>query len=104
MLHAVRFDDVADLDVVVARHLDAALEAFAHLAGIVLESLQRIKSGRAVRRRINDDAVSDYADLRVPLDVPGRDVAARDGARLADLERLADHGPAQVNDLLARLQ
>ena len=53
---------------------------------------------------IDDHAFADQAHLGRALDGALRDVAAGDGADAADLERLADHGPAQVDDLLARLQ
>ena len=42
--------------------------------------------------------------MAIALDGALGDVAAGDGADAADLERLADHGPAQVDDLLARLE
>ena len=50
MLNAERLDDVADFDVVVAGDLDAALEAFADLADIFLEALERFEAGRCGRR------------------------------------------------------
>src|SRR5262249_11517959 len=43
LLHAVSFDHVVDLDVVVAGNFQAALEAFAHLADILLEALERVQ-------------------------------------------------------------
>src|SRR5207249_612764 len=43
-------------------------------------------------------------DLGVAANAPLRDVAAGDGADAADLERVADHGPAQVDDLLLGLE
>ena len=58
LLDAVRLDHVVDLDVVVAGDLDAALEALADLADVVLEALERLQAGasgppagRSPRRR-----------------------------------------------------
>jgi hypothetical protein len=42
MLDPVRLHDVADFDVVIARDLEAAFEAFANFADILLEALKRI--------------------------------------------------------------
>src|SRR5690348_13353857 len=50
LLHAVRLDHVADLDVVVAGNLEAALEPLAHVPHVVLEALQRLQAGGAVGR------------------------------------------------------
>src|SRR5438128_1511579 len=63
LLDAVGLDDVADLEVVVAGDLEAAFEAFAHLARIFLETLERIETDRAVHRRVDDHAFADDADL-----------------------------------------
>src|SRR5262249_16843186 len=104
LLDAVRLDDVADLDVVIASDLHAALEPLAHLTHVLLEALQRLQAGGLVRRRVNDPAPPDHAHLRRALDGALRDVTARDRADPADLERVADHRPAEVDDLLARLQ
>src|SRR5262249_20919669 len=56
LLDAVRLDDVADLDVVIASDLHAALEPLAHLAHVLLEALQRLQAGGLVRRRVDDHA------------------------------------------------
>src|SRR3954451_5295215 len=104
LFDAVRLDDVVDLDVVVAGDLHAALEALAHLAHVLLEALERLQAGRALRRRVDDDARADDAHLGRALDRPGRDVTARDGADAPDLERLAHHGPAEVDAPLLRLE
>ena len=55
-------------------------------------------------RRVDHHAAADDAHLGRALDDALRDVAAGDGADAADLERLADHRPAEVDDLLARLE
>src|SRR5262245_7966942 len=104
LIDAVGLDDVADLDVVVAGDLHAALEAFAHLADVLLEPLEGLQAGGAIRGRVDHDALANHAHLGVALDVALRDVAAGDGADAADLERVAHDGPAEVNDLFARLE
>src|SRR5205823_2401633 len=71
---------------------------------VLLEALQRLQAGGAVRRRVDDGPAPDDAHQGRALDGPLGDVAAGDGADPADLERLADDGPAQVDDLLARLE
>src|ERR1700722_17111529 len=101
LLDAVGFNDVIDLDVIVAGDLHTALEALAHLASIVAEALERLQAGGAIRRRINHRSAADEADLGRPLDDALRDIAAGDRADLADLERLADDGSAKMHDLLA---
>ena len=75
----VRLDDVALVLVVVAVQQDAALEALADLADVVLQVLQRVD--RAVP---DDRAVADHADLGVALDDAVRDHAARDRAEPRD--------------------
>src|SRR5207253_696134 len=104
LLDPVRLNHVIDLDVVVAGHLNTTLEALADLADILFEALERVQAHRSVRGRINDHAAADNADLGGPLDGALGDVAARDSADPADLERLPHHGPAQVNDLFTRLE
>src|SRR5258708_486252 len=101
---AVRLDHVVHLDVIVAGNLEAALEALADFAGIVLEAFERLEAGRAIRWRVDDHAAADEANLRRTLDRALRDVATGDRADAADLERLADDGASQVHDFLARLQ
>src|SRR5262249_54108522 len=44
LLDAVSFDDVPDLDVVVTCNFQAALEALAHFADVVLETLERFQA------------------------------------------------------------
>src|SRR5262245_44798770 len=66
LLDAVALDDVVYLDVVVAGDLQAALEALAHLADVVLEALERLQPGRPFGRRVDDHAGADDTDLRRP--------------------------------------
>src|SRR5207249_520840 len=104
LFDAERFDDVADLDIVVAGDLHAALDVLADLGSVFLVALERFETGGAVGGRIDDDAVADDPHLGIALDRPLGHKAAGDGADTADLECLADDGPAQVNDLFARLE
>src|SRR5437660_8888745 len=62
-LDPVRFDEVADLDVVEVLDPDAAFEPFPHFAGVVLEPLQR--GQRAV---VHLDAAADHPHPRGPRD------------------------------------
>src|SRR5437867_9085756 len=104
LLDAVSLDRIVYLDVVVTGNLQAALKAFTDLAHVFLEALQRFEAGGAVRRGINNHALPNDADFGGPLDGPLRHVAAGRRANPADLERLADGGPSQVDDLLVRLE
>src|SRR6185437_4067634 len=79
-------DDVADLDVVVAGNLQAALEAFADLLDVFLEALEAVETDDLVRRGINHDALADHADAGVAFDGSAGDVATGDDADLADFE------------------
>src|SRR5687767_7567429 len=82
-------DDVADLHVVEVHDADAALEAFADLAGVVLEALERRDlSG------VDDRPVADQPHLRLPIDGALGDVAPGDGAHARDAEDLAHLGRA----------
>src|SRR6185437_9521835 len=85
-------------------HLDTALEALAHLAHVFLEALKRFQADRAIRRRVNNHAAANDSHLRRTLDGALRDVTAGDRTDPADLERLADHGPTQMDNLLTRLE
>src|SRR5262245_33495750 len=95
LLDAVRLDSIVHLDVVVAGDLQAALKAFAHLADVFLDALERFQAGGPVRRRINDHPLTNDADLGGALDGPLGNVTAGHGADPADFESLADDGPAQ---------
>src|SRR5215204_4892543 len=80
----VRLEDVADLDVVEVRKVDAALEPLGHLARVVLEALERVD-----RRLVDDRAVTDDANLRSAADESAGDHAARDRPDARGPERLA---------------
>src|SRR5256714_10117653 len=97
LLDAIRFDQVADLDVVEVLDADAALEALPHLAHVVLEALEG-----GDRPLVHLDAVADDADAGRPRDHAAAHVAPRDRAHLRDLERLPDLGLAQDHFLLFR--
>src|SRR5262245_4675747 len=81
-----RFDDVADLDVVVLFEADAALEPRLHLGDVVLEAAER-----ADLAFVDDHVVAEQARLRVAgsRDAAVGHHAARDRAELRHLERLA---------------
>src|SRR5262249_25877669 len=64
LFDAVRLNRVADLDVVVTRDLQTALEALTDFTHVILEALQRLQARRAVGRRVNDDAAADDTHLR----------------------------------------
>src|SRR5258708_33104247 len=102
MFNPVRFDDVADLDVVVAGDFHAAVVAFANFAHVLLEALERIERGDSFGRREDHGPLADDANLRRTLDGALRDVTAGDSAATADFENLADGRPAEVDDLFAR--
>src|SRR6185503_20903297 len=86
-LGAIALDHVANLDVVEVFHRDAALEAFAHLADVVLEALERRD------RSVEDlDAVADDAHATLAIDHAAAHRAARDGADARDLEHVAHFG------------
>src|SRR5688572_26844701 len=90
LLADVRLQPVADLDVVVVRQLDAALEAALDVLHVFLDAAERLD------REVFGDhlAVADQADLAAALDVAIRHHAPADVADLADLEHLADLGVA----------
>src|SRR5579872_1134469 len=78
-------DDVALLDVLVILEGHAAFVAFADLADLVLEALQRLQ-----RALVNDDVVAQEAHLgAAPHDAVGHH-AAGDLADAGDVEDLAD--------------
>src|SRR5918996_6270191 len=93
----VGFEDVAFLDVVEALEQDAALEALLHLADVVLEALEACD-----RRLVDDRALADDADLRVPADDAVRDVAAGDHAQARGAEERAHLGLAECLFALLR--
>src|SRR5512143_1943953 len=74
-LGAIALDDVADLDVVEVLDANAALEAFAHLAHVVLKALER--GNRAVEHL---HAVADDTDTALPVDHAAPHRAAGDRA------------------------
>src|SRR5579883_2057292 len=86
----VGFDDVADFKVLVAGDLEAALVAFGDFADIVFEAAERFEFAFEDDRLIAQDA--DFAAAR---DLAVFDVAAGDGADLADLEDLAHFGVSE---------
>src|SRR5687767_10195249 len=100
-LHREDFDHVADLDVVVIRQADAALEARLHLADVVLEAAQR--SDLAF---VHDDVVAQQAGLRFAgaCDAPFGHHAAGNGADLRHLEDLAHVGAAEAHLLERRFE
>src|ERR671933_2557178 len=83
LLRPVALDDVPNLDVVEVLDPDAALEALAHLADVVLEAAER-RDGTVVHR----DAVADDAravlprDDAVPHEAPSHDADARHAEEL----------------------
>src|SRR5438445_4469617 len=83
LLDAIRFDQVADLDVVEVLDADAALEALPHLAHVVLEALEG-RDGALVHLH----AVPDHAHQCGAADDAGADEAPGDRAYFRDLERL----------------
>src|SRR4249920_2642572 len=87
LLDAVRFDQVAHLDVVEVLDADAALEPLADLAHVVLEALQRRQ--RAV---VHFHAVANDADAPGARDHAAAHETAGNRAKLRDLEDLADLG------------
>src|SRR3989454_9193849 len=95
LLDAIRLDQVSHFDVVEVLDADAALEALADLAGVVLEPLQR-RDGPFVHL----DAVADDADARGPRNHAAADVTSRDRAHFRDLEYLPDFRLPQHHFLL----
>src|SRR3989454_474905 len=95
LLDAIRFDQVADLDVVEVLDADAALEALPHLAHVVLEALEG-----GDRALVHLHAVADHPHPRRPGDDPGAHEAPRDGTDLGDLKRLSHLGLPQHDFLL----
>src|SRR5260221_6993218 len=92
---AVRLDQIADLHVVEVLDADAALEALAYLAHVVLEALERRE--RAV---VYLDAAADQPHARRPRNHAGAHEAAGDGADFGDLEDLPHFGLAQHHFLV----
>src|SRR5687768_4453902 len=90
LFRAVTLDDVVDLDVVEVLDTDTALEAFLHLAHVVLEPLERRDDAL-----VHLDALAHHAHARLAVDHPAAHHAAGDGADLRDLEDLADLRLAQ---------
>src|SRR4051812_20176466 len=87
---AVVLDAVADLDVVEVLDADAALEAFADLAHVVLEATQRVD------RPLEDlDPVADDANPCVAANEPAPHRAPGDEPDLRHLEGFEDLGFAE---------
>src|SRR5690606_18666732 len=84
---AVALDLVAHLDIVVAGHIEPALEALADLADILLEPLQAAQFAL-----VDLDPVPNHADPALPVDVTLGDVAPGHGPDSRDPEELADLG------------
>src|SRR5690606_21278665 len=100
LLHLVRLDDVADLDVVVVTEADTALESFADLGDVILDPAQR----RDVEVLGHHDPVPDQPGRGVaPHDTTGHhapgDVADPRGA-----EHFADLGGPERALLVLRLE
>src|SRR5581483_2806074 len=93
----VGFDDVADFKVLIAGDLEAALVAFGDFADVVFEAAERFEFAFEDDRLIAQDA--DFAAAR---DLAVFDVAAGDGADLADLEDLAHFGVSERDFALYR--
>src|SRR5262249_14266918 len=85
LLDAIALDAVADLDVVVAGDLQAALHALADLTDVVLEALEGLQPGGPVGRRVDHHAAADHPDLGVALHHPLGHEATGDRAHPADL-------------------
>src|SRR5690606_23958597 len=96
-LDAEALDLVADLEVVEAGDVEAALEALAHLADVVLEALQA-----AELALVDLDAVAHHAHAATAVDRALRDVAARHRPDPRDLEELAHLGHTEQDFLLLR--
>src|SRR3954464_11012921 len=93
-------DDVLDLDVVERPQADTALVTFADLGHVVLEPAQRLD-----REVVGDeDAVTDDAGLRVPVDRAGPDDRTGDVADARHAEDLADLRRAEPDLLELRLE
>src|SRR4051812_21854565 len=82
----VGLDDVALLEVLEVAEADAAFEALLHLAGVVLETLQRrdltVPDHDAIAQEPDARAAGDHAVLHVAT---GHPADARDREHLADL-------------------
>src|SRR5204863_1958666 len=85
------FDEVADLDILVTGEVDAALDALADFADIVLEALER---GDLTLPEFG--AFAEEANLGVAADEAIGDAAAGDLADLGDLEDVEHLGAAGV--------
>src|SRR5262249_23408730 len=104
LFDAIRLDHVADLDIVVAGNLEAALEAFAHFAHVFLEALERVEAGGAVGGWADDPGIADHTHLGRTLDRALGHEAAGNRADPANLECLTYHCAADVVDFLTRLE
>src|SRR5689334_19845818 len=99
LIHPERLDPVAHLEVVEVLDTDAALEALAHLAHVILEALEARQ-----RAGVDGRAVAGDPRLAGALDGAASDDAAGDGADFADLEELQHLGLAQDDFLLLGLE
>src|SRR5690606_25691298 len=93
----VALDHVANLDVVEVGNVQAALEALADLADIVLEALET-----AELPLVHLDAVADDANLPTPLDLAVGDHAPSNGTHPGHLEDLPDFGGSEKHFPLFR--
>ncbi len=88
----VGFDDVADLDVVVALDVQSAVHTDNHFLDVVLEALEAVELVVC-----NDDTVADNADKGGAGNLAVEDVAARNSADGRDLVGLSDLGAAEFD-------
>src|SRR5207302_2660843 len=89
--NAEAFQEIADLNVIEIGDAGAAFKAGAHLAGIILESLQGTEL-----RGVNHRPVAQHTDLRVALQDAIDYVAARNRPCSFDAERVAHFRTAQI--------
>ena len=83
----VALDLIADLDVVVVAHADAALGSCAHFLDVVFEAAQRLELTLEYH-----DTVAKHADRIAAFDVAVDDHAAGNVAQFRRAEHLADLG------------
>src|SRR5690606_15661788 len=99
LLDPIRLDQVPDLDVVVARDVEPALEAFPDFADIVLEPLQA-----AQLALVDLHAVAHDPHAAPTVDDALGDVAPRHGPDPGHAEELPDLGHAEEHLALLRLE
>src|SRR6202043_2116185 len=91
---AKALQEVADFHVVEVCNARSALKSRAHLAGIILEALQR-----AELRRVDDRTIAHNANLRVAFEHAVHYVASSDGTCALYAERIPYFGAAQIGFL-----